>query len=71
VAYEKKNVTNDADQIGVVTVALEENNGHAGTNHRIHEKLCRRKWDTPAAARRCEGRCVCVGVRASGSLQLG
>lgn len=34
--FEKgKNFTNGADPIGVVTVALEENNGHAGTNHHL------------------------------------
>jgi len=30
-----KNFTNDTDLIGVVTVAREENNEHAGTNHRL------------------------------------
>ena len=30
-----KNFTNDADLICVVTVVLEENNGHVGTNHHL------------------------------------
>ena len=86
--FEKsKNFTNGADLlvIGVITVALEENNGRTGTNHHlsIFMKSCVEGNGTHlprrVGMRECVCMCVCVCVcvcvcaraRASGSLELG
>jgi len=59
--FEKsRNFTNGADVIRVVTVVLEENNGHAGTNHHlsIFMKSCFEGNGTHLPRR--VGVCVCV-----------
>ena len=70
--FEKsKHFTNDADRIGVMTVALEENSGHAGANHHlsIFMKSCFEGNGTHLPRRvgvracMCVCMCVCVCVR--------